>query len=87
LGASRMKIMETYKADQVRALVAAKALKKVVVMEMETGHFTLTFFPKGQDCLAYNYEADRGETRYFKTVNAAWVMAKKLGINTIEVSK
>ena len=81
-----MKLIDTYKADQVRALVSAKALKKVVVMETEIGQYTLTFFPKSEPQLAYNYESDRGETRFFKTLNSAWVMAQKLGINEISVS-
>jgi hypothetical protein len=81
-----MKLVDTYRADQVRALVSANALKKVVAMETSIGQYTLTFFPKNADLLAYNYESDRGETRFFKTVNSAWVMAKKLGIKKIEVA-
>jgi hypothetical protein len=78
--------MDTFNADQVRALLSQNALGRVVAMELDGGIFILSFFPKNKERLAYGYETDRGETRYFKTINAVWVMAKKLGIDKIEVS-
>jgi hypothetical protein len=81
-----MRIVQRYKSDQVRALISQNSLSRVVATEMKNGEFTLTFFPKSESCLAADYESDRGEIRLFKTVNAAWAMARKLGIEEIGIA-